>query len=299
MPYASVVDHDTRHHALYRGRRADPRSTRGGLLNVCVHRIPMAMSLLRPRSRCPRCSTAIRARDNIPVLGWSSWRLARAAASAILRAPCGRRVDGWSPLRRGHLAAVSLANGDPVEQVCRDQSRATMTLCWALIGLLVVVGLIAYDARSNFRGTGAGPWHRRAGWSASPRCCPVRPMITRPAYYPADRGDAAQGFIPADDVYGRLGAWPRSGWSASRSDHDIRRSSPVTPWRRSCPIAAKLGRSRPIRVPSHNTCGGGRYAARSAGVSRRSGAARRDVELLDGRDDEQVAIDQRSARESV
>ena len=42
----------------------------GSFLNVCIHRIPIGLSVLHPRSRCPSCSTAIRARDNLPVLGW-------------------------------------------------------------------------------------------------------------------------------------------------------------------------------------------------------------------------------------
>jgi leader peptidase (prepilin peptidase) / N-methyltransferase len=42
----------------------------GSFLNVCIHRIPIGMSLVRPRSRCPRCGKAIRAHDNLPVLGW-------------------------------------------------------------------------------------------------------------------------------------------------------------------------------------------------------------------------------------
>ncbi len=42
----------------------------GSFLNVCIHRIPIGLSVLRPRSRCPRCLAAIRASDNLPVLGW-------------------------------------------------------------------------------------------------------------------------------------------------------------------------------------------------------------------------------------
>jgi leader peptidase (prepilin peptidase)/N-methyltransferase len=42
----------------------------GSFLNVVVYRLPLGLSLVRPRSRCPRCGTPILARDNIPVLGW-------------------------------------------------------------------------------------------------------------------------------------------------------------------------------------------------------------------------------------
>lgn len=42
----------------------------GSFLNVVVHRVPAGLSVVRPRSRCPSCGTAIAARDNVPLLSW-------------------------------------------------------------------------------------------------------------------------------------------------------------------------------------------------------------------------------------
>ena len=42
----------------------------GSFLNVVVYRMPAGMSLLYPRSHCPRCSHPLRWYDNVPVLGW-------------------------------------------------------------------------------------------------------------------------------------------------------------------------------------------------------------------------------------
>lgn len=42
----------------------------GSFFNVAIHRLGLYESVVRPRSRCPRCSTPISARDNIPILGW-------------------------------------------------------------------------------------------------------------------------------------------------------------------------------------------------------------------------------------
>jgi leader peptidase (prepilin peptidase)/N-methyltransferase len=42
----------------------------GSFCNVAIHRLGLYESVVRPRSRCPRCSTAIAARDNIPIVGW-------------------------------------------------------------------------------------------------------------------------------------------------------------------------------------------------------------------------------------
>lgn len=42
----------------------------GSFLNVVVHRVPLGISVVSPPSRCPSCETPIRARHNVPVLGW-------------------------------------------------------------------------------------------------------------------------------------------------------------------------------------------------------------------------------------
>lgn len=42
----------------------------GSFANVCIHRLPRGESVVRPRSRCPRCGEPIAARDNVPVLSW-------------------------------------------------------------------------------------------------------------------------------------------------------------------------------------------------------------------------------------
>jgi leader peptidase (prepilin peptidase) / N-methyltransferase len=42
----------------------------GSFLNVCISRIPKGESIVKPRSRCPHCTTPIRWYDNIPILSW-------------------------------------------------------------------------------------------------------------------------------------------------------------------------------------------------------------------------------------
>jgi leader peptidase (prepilin peptidase)/N-methyltransferase len=46
----------------------------GSFLNVCVHRMPRDESIVRPRSRCPRCGHQIRWFDNIPLFSWIALR---------------------------------------------------------------------------------------------------------------------------------------------------------------------------------------------------------------------------------
>ncbi len=42
----------------------------GSFLNVCIGRWPEGMSVVRPRSRCPKCGHQIKASENIPILSW-------------------------------------------------------------------------------------------------------------------------------------------------------------------------------------------------------------------------------------
>lgn len=42
----------------------------GSFANVCVHRIPLRISIVSPRSRCPSCENTIAWYDNVPLLSW-------------------------------------------------------------------------------------------------------------------------------------------------------------------------------------------------------------------------------------
>lgn len=42
----------------------------GSFFNVAIHRLGLYESVVRPRSRCPRCSQPIAWHDNIPIVGW-------------------------------------------------------------------------------------------------------------------------------------------------------------------------------------------------------------------------------------
>ena len=42
----------------------------GSFLNVCVYRLPREISVVTPRSACPKCKQQIAFYDNVPVLSW-------------------------------------------------------------------------------------------------------------------------------------------------------------------------------------------------------------------------------------
>ena len=68
----------------------------GSFLNVVAHRLPLGLSVVRPRSRCPACRTPIAGWDNIPVLSW-----------ILLGGRC-RGCKGWIS---AFYPAVELATG--------------------------------------------------------------------------------------------------------------------------------------------------------------------------------------------
>jgi leader peptidase (prepilin peptidase)/N-methyltransferase len=46
----------------------------GSFLNVCISRWPDGLSVVSPRSRCPKCERQITALENIPLLSWIALR---------------------------------------------------------------------------------------------------------------------------------------------------------------------------------------------------------------------------------
>jgi leader peptidase (prepilin peptidase)/N-methyltransferase len=46
----------------------------GSFLNVCIHRLPLKLSLLHPPSRCGSCGAPVKWRDNVPVVSWLALR---------------------------------------------------------------------------------------------------------------------------------------------------------------------------------------------------------------------------------
>jgi leader peptidase (prepilin peptidase) / N-methyltransferase len=96
----------------------------GSFLNVVSYRLPRGESLSRPPSRCPACGAPIRARHNVPVLGW-----------LVLR---GRCADCSAPISVRY-PAVELATGLLFVAVAARLDR--LDLIAALPGYLYFVAI--------------------------------------------------------------------------------------------------------------------------------------------------------------
>jgi len=105
----------------------------GSFLNVCIYRMPRELSVVHPRSQCPKCHAAIHFYDNIPVLSWF-----------ILRGRCRNCQTRISP----RYMAVELVTG-LLFLVCYAHFGFTLaTLKCCTFGFLVL-GLIFTDAETQ------------------------------------------------------------------------------------------------------------------------------------------------------
>ncbi|HYX26838.1 MAG TPA: prepilin peptidase [Thermoanaerobaculia bacterium] len=141
----------------------------GSYLNVVIYRLPLGISTVLPRSRCPACGAAIRARDNVPVL---SFLLLRGRCQA-----CGARISRRYPLVEGATGLLFLASclrfGISWEAVAGALFCALMVVL-ALIDLDhmilpdvltwpgIAVGILLQPLLSWAR-LGDGPWRALAG----------------------------------------------------------------------------------------------------------------------------------------
>jgi leader peptidase (prepilin peptidase)/N-methyltransferase len=109
----------------------------GSFLNVVIARVPAGDSIVRPRSRCPRCHTPIAWYDNVPVLSWIVLR-ARCRSCALPISPRYPLVElmgagaGWLAFHRHGPSPAALVE-------------------LAFVATLLAIALIDLDTWSVFR----------------------------------------------------------------------------------------------------------------------------------------------------
>ncbi len=130
----------------------------GSFLNVVVYRLPAGLNLSRPKSRCPRCETAIRPTDNLPVLGWLRLRgrcracgLPIAARYPLVETICGATLALLAleiVLLGGVNLPIEIGRSDLATQFLRQLEPEAVALCGVLFvgsATLLGAGLIALD----------------------------------------------------------------------------------------------------------------------------------------------------------
>ena len=99
----------------------------GSFLNVCIYRLPLGKSIVRPRSRCPSCDYHLTWYDNIPLLSWL-W----------LRGRCRKCSQGISPV----YPLVELVAGLLTLQVGYRFGLTWESLLLVLLGFAFLVLLV-------------------------------------------------------------------------------------------------------------------------------------------------------------
>lgn len=105
----------------------------GSFLNVCIYRLPLGLSVITPRSACPKCKQPIALYDNMPVLSW-----------LILRGRCRHCKTSISP----RYLIIELLTG-VLFVACYWYFGLTLsTLKYCTFGFLLL-GLIFTDAETK------------------------------------------------------------------------------------------------------------------------------------------------------
>lgn len=103
----------------------------GSFLNVVIHRVPRGESIVRPRSRCPRCQQALPAWANVPLVSY-----------AILRGRC--RTCG-APISMRYPAVEALTGLLFLALVLWLPPGVRVLVSCALAAVLVAVAFIDFE----------------------------------------------------------------------------------------------------------------------------------------------------------
>ncbi|MFY0408068.1 prepilin peptidase [Solicola sp. PLA-1-18] len=128
----------------------------GSFLNVVIHRVPAGESVVSPASACPACGHQIRARHNVPVLGWLllRGRCADCAEPISVRYPLVELATAvlfvavtWNAARLDLLPAlpaflVFVAAGVALTAIDLDVMRLPNAIVYPTFGL-VAAGFVA------------------------------------------------------------------------------------------------------------------------------------------------------------
>ncbi|MDI6105318.1 prepilin peptidase [Actinoplanes sp. NEAU-A12] len=139
----------------------------GSFLNVVIHRVPRDESLVTPGSHCPECGNPVRARHNVPVLGWLMLRgrcadcgtrisarypLVEAGTAVLFVAVAARFGWSWELPAYLYLAAVAIALAMIDLDVLRLPNKIVLPSYAVAAALLVPVSLVAGDPADLLRG---------------------------------------------------------------------------------------------------------------------------------------------------
>jgi prepilin signal peptidase PulO-like enzyme (type II secretory pathway) len=135
------------HHAILAALAMVIGSCVGSFLNVCAYRIPQGLSPVRPASHCPGCRSAVRPRDNLPILGWLilGGRCRDCRMPISPRYPLVELIVGLL-FAGAYAVRVAAPGGDILDEVGVGYMLLRLVADGLLASLLVLAWLIGRDA---------------------------------------------------------------------------------------------------------------------------------------------------------
>ena len=108
----------------------------GSFLNVVIYRLPEGISIISPRSFCPKCKTKIKFRENIPII---SWIIQKGKCSY-----CATNINIRYPLIEFFTAILFLvfSNSSPYIYDSNQIPFIENIFSWLLLSILIVISFI-------------------------------------------------------------------------------------------------------------------------------------------------------------
>ncbi|WP_242360557.1 A24 family peptidase [Anaeromyxobacter sp. SG17] len=146
----------------------------GSFLNVVIARVPAGLSVVRPRSRCPRCLSEIAWYDNVPVISWVllRGRCRRCGLPISIRYPLVEllgAVVGWLAWNRHGLSPEAGAEIALVLTLVAlafidlDTWLLPHVITWPLLGGGVLASALGWSAAPSLA---SSLWGAGVGWGA-------------------------------------------------------------------------------------------------------------------------------------
>ena len=111
----------------------------GSFLNVIIYRFPNNLSIIKPRSFCPKCNTQLTWRENIPLLSWVTQRgkCKNCKTTISLRYTLIELLTGF--------LFVIFLNSSPSLYVSSSNLLFNTLFSWVFLSLLVCIAFIDID----------------------------------------------------------------------------------------------------------------------------------------------------------
>ena len=112
----------------------------GSFLNVIIYRFPNNLSIISPRSFCPKCKTKLSWRENIPLISWLiQGRQCRTCKTTIpFRYPLIEFLTG--------ILFIIFINSSPSLYVSNSNLFLNLFFNWLFLSLLICIALIDIDS---------------------------------------------------------------------------------------------------------------------------------------------------------